>query len=117
MRWLLAVLLITVPATVSAKDFMLPDGSWWTSIDPPAKWLTAPDRGPMNVKVVPKSRIAEVCYRADGSAEEHGCAFVRETDCDIYISEELRDHDTMFANVLEHEKAHCRGWSPLHPLD
>lgn len=117
MRSLLAVLLIALPTAASAEMFMLPDGSWWQSIDPPAKWLTAPDRGPMNVKVVPSKQIAELCYRADGSAEEHGCAFVRETDCDIYIAEELREHDTMFANILEHERAHCRGWKPSHPMD
>jgi hypothetical protein len=109
----LIVLLLAVPA--EAGRYQDADGKWWKTIDPPAKWMTAPYSGQLHLQVLPPDELKNICDVVVGRSEPLGCSIVNPWHCTIYISNRL---PSLFQGaLLQHEEAHCRGWPADHPVD
>ena len=113
-KFLLILACVSLPFSASAGQYQDEAGMWWTTIDPPEKWLSEPYFGTIEVTVLPKAQLAEKCFQLVNQAEPHGCADLGYLDCIIYISADLPP--PMWTNIYEHELAHCHGWPSDHPL-
>lgn len=113
---LLAAILIffaTQTAAV-ARSLQDKDGTWWTVIDPPARFLGKPNPAP-EVFYLPREDAFLVCKMATGKAGMFGCAQNLLDGWDITIVDDLPK--PLRDEVLIHEQAHCNGWPADHPLD
>lgn len=108
-----ALLISLQPA--GAGNFQDADGSWWTTIDPPKRYLDAP-AGLIEVRFLSRKQTAAVCLMTTKKAGQFGCASLWPTGvCDITIAEDLPK--PLRDAVHLHELAHCNGWSADHPAD
>ena len=117
MRVVIALLAILAQPALAA-DFVLPDGSAFRSIDPPAKWLNTKPLGKEDVRLMSAKQLTEYCSNLLGYREDKGCAVPISGPlghyCSISISEALPE--AVRKIVLVHETAHCRGWGKDHPM-
>lgn len=75
---------------------------------PPAEYRYMPSP-PTNIIIVDPQRLGSLC--SDTSDGLVGCALTTRAHCTIYLANDLTPQ--VRSAVLEHERAHCRGWR--HP--
>src|SRR5690349_8686516 len=83
--------------------------------EPPARYASGPYLKPLRVLTLPVSDIAKICGHVaqGGKMERVACAVFYRFSCYVYIANQLPSG--WRPGVLEHEKAHCRGWPANHP--
>ena len=113
MRWIALLLIALLPSTGQAASIQDKDGTWWTMVSPPARYLAY--RGELRTHFLPRAEIFETCQYLTGLAGAFGCANRWPIACDVYVVEDLPKQSR--AEVYMHELAHCGGWPADHPLD
>lgn len=113
---LLIPLMFATPAEAARDAFgiVIPPSAW---VSPPA-WTCDKNDDEARVMCLSPDRVERACGAlvGDGSRQPYGCAAIMAPAACIVIVNETLPGDEL-ARVIEHEKAHCRGWPPSHPLD
>lgn len=115
MRWIMLLIVALLPTTGQAGVYQDKDGSWWTQVDPPAHYRTAPYIKPPSVKFLMREVAFRICLFRTRLPNQLGCAWFEADACEIRLADDMPDKYRKA--VLIHEDAHCRGWPADHPVD
>jgi len=115
MRWIVILIVALLPSAGQAGTYQDKDGSWWTEIDPPASYQTAPYLKPPAVQFLPRSEVFVLCLAKTNQSGRIGCGWFASGRCELRIAEDLPEKARKI--TLAHEDSHCRGWPADHPLD